>query len=196
VLDEVTDESLASRVASGDIAAFSTLYDRYAPRIHAWAAHVLGVEQADDAVQEVFLRLWLKARQFDAERGRFGAWYTAVARHYLFAELERRGRYRAHLAAEEIQRALASAAASDDVEERVSAHERDRVLARALTALPPDQRRVLVLGYFLGLSQSRMARELGLPLGTVKKRVRLGMQKLRTALAGEENAPRLRVVDE
>ena len=190
-----TDEVLGARIARGDVAAFAAVYERYALRVHAWAAHVLGPGSADDAVQEVFVRVWRKAHQFDPERGRFATWLMAIARHHVVRELERSGRER-RVAADDVDAALRSVAdPAPSLDDRAWASERERTLGRALADLPAEQRRVVVLGYFLGMTQSEMAREIGIPLGTVKKRVRLALRKLRAALGGSEvAAPHLRVV--
>ena len=194
---DVSDEILAARVTARDVDAFGRLYDRFAPHLHAWAAHVLGTDAADDAVQEIFLRVWRNARQFDPGRARFATWLNAIARHHIGAAAARRGRERVVAAADAID-ALFEATDVDDVETTALARDAERRLAAALATLPPEQRRVLVLSYFFAMSQSEIARALALPLGTVKKRVRLGMQKLRHALVDERTTtPRLRVlVDE
>jgi RNA polymerase sigma-70 factor (ECF subfamily) len=173
------------------------VYERYALRVHAWAAHVLGPGSADDAVQEVFVRVWRKAHQFDPERGRFATWLMAIARHHVVRELERSGRER-RVAADDVDAALRSIAdPAPSLDDRAWASEQERTLGRALAQLPAEQRRVLVLGYFLGMTQSEMAREIGIPLGTVKKRVRLAMRKLRAALGVPDGAaPHLRVMSD
>jgi RNA polymerase sigma-70 factor (ECF subfamily) len=174
------DESLTARVAAGDVAAFTELYERYAQRIYAWCVHTLGAGRAEDAVQEIFLRLWQAAAQFDPARGRFVTWFFAVARHYLVHEMRKAGvRRRADVAAEI---AVVFAAPTADPEELASARDEAIALARALLRLPEEQRQVLAMAYFGGLSQSQIAAHLAVPLGTVKKRVRLGMGKLRVAL--------------
>jgi RNA polymerase sigma-70 factor (ECF subfamily) len=145
----------------------------------------------------VFIRVWRKAHQFDPGRGRFATWLMAIARHHVLRELERGGRER-RAGADEIDAALRSLAdPAPALDERAWLSEQERLLGRALAGLPPDQRRVLVLGYFLGMTQSQMSRSLDVPLGTVKKRVRLGLRKLRVALSGEAtDAPHLRVVSD
>lgn len=186
---EPDDEALAVRVANGDVGAFAVLYDRYAARVYAWAAHLLGVDEADDVTQEVFARLWDKAGQFDPARGRFGSWFGAVARHHILARGRRRGRERRILAGEEIERLLAQAAdPSPSVESRVWTRERDAALVAAVQGLPAEQRRVIVLAYFAGLSQSEIAATNAVPLGTVKKRTRLALEKLRRALGDQGSA--------
>jgi RNA polymerase sigma-70 factor (ECF subfamily) len=186
---ESTDEALAARVAGGDLAAFTVLYERYERPVYAMAAHVLGATDAEDVVQEVFLRLWRRAGQFDVRRGRFAPWLLAVARHEVLARLRRRSREQRLALGEDIDRLLAGAPdPTVDVEEEAWRRERGEIVLRALQALPAEQRRVLVLAYFGGLSQATIADALGWPLGTVKKRVRLGVQKLRQALAPHDEA--------
>jgi RNA polymerase sigma-70 factor, ECF subfamily len=193
-----TDAELAARIAGGDLAAFSVLYDRHAGRLHVWAVQALGRQAAEDAVQEVFLRVWRHAGQFDPDRGSFLTWLSAIARHHVARELDRRGRSARVLAATEIEALLAEASdPGADVEQQALRRARAVALLRELKGLPAEQRRVIVLAYFGGLTESEMARQLDLPLGTVKKRVRLAMQKLRKVLEVEvQDAPHLRVVHE
>lgn len=181
---EPSDEGLAARVARKDIAAFAILYDRYARRVYAWSAHMVGTAEAEDVVQESFLRLWDKAGQFDARRGRFASWFLAIARHQVIRQLRRRGVDQRVIAADEIERVLGDAVASGrEPDEEAWAHESATVVLGALASLPTEQRRVIVLAYFAGLTQSAIARVTGAPLGTVKKRTRLALQKLRERLA-------------
>jgi RNA polymerase sigma-70 factor (ECF subfamily) len=180
----MADEELVMRTARGDLAAFTQLYDRYARRIHVWSAHVLGTGRAEDAMQEIFLRLWQHAGQFDGDRGTFVTWFTAIARHHLGHVLRQDGMRRRVAVAAEIAGVIEHAsAAAPGPDETVGQREDGAALARALRLLPEEQRQVLVLAYFGGLSQSQIADHLGIPLGTVKKRVRLGMGKLRDTLA-------------
>jgi RNA polymerase sigma-70 factor (ECF subfamily) len=179
----VADEELVARTARGDLAAFTQLYDRYARRMHAWSAHVLGTGRAEDAMQEIFLRLWQHAGQFDGDRGNFVTWFTAIARHHLVHVLRQESLRRRLAVAAEIAGVLEHASSpAPGPEETVSQREDGAALARALRLLPAEQRQVLVLAYFGGLTQSQIAEQLAIPLGTVKKRVRLGMGKLRGAL--------------
>jgi RNA polymerase sigma-70 factor, ECF subfamily len=193
----VDDEQLVERVAAGDVGAFSDLYDRHSQRMYAWSAHVLGPERAEDAIQEIFLRLWQHAGQFDRGRGSFGSWFTAIARHLLVHELRRAGMRRRLDAAHDIAELLATVPSGEPQPEEVAGeHESASELARALRLLPDEQRLVLVLAYFGGLSQSQIAEQLALPLGTVKKRIRLGMRKLRAALGpGLAGVPTARDLD-
>jgi RNA polymerase sigma-70 factor (ECF subfamily) len=181
--DLLPDTTLAARVAARDVAAFELLYDRYVRLVYALAARALGTTEAQETVQDVFLQLWRSAGQFDPNRGSFGAWFTAIARHRVLEQMRARGRERRFAAAEGIDRAMAQTPdLGPGIEEIAERAESAATALRALQTLPPEQRRVLVLAYFGGMSQSAIAEHLGLPLGTVKKRVRLGMQKLRAML--------------
>jgi RNA polymerase sigma-70 factor, ECF subfamily len=189
IAPEPSDEALVTRVAHGDLTAFSALYDRYDRPVYAMAAHLLGASEADDVVQEVFLRLWRSAAQFEATRGRFAPWLLAIARHEVLARVRRRTLEQRLSLADDIDRLIATAPDhAIDVEEQVWRRERCDLILQALNELPPEQRRVLVLAYFGGLSQSMIAASLGWPLGTVKKRVRLGLQKLRQNLGPRDIA--------
>jgi RNA polymerase sigma-70 factor (ECF subfamily) len=181
---EPSDEALVARVARKDVAAFAILYDRYAQRVYAWSAHMVGSAEAEDVLQESFLRLWDKAGQFDARRGRFASWFMAIARHQLVRQLRKRGIDQRVVAADEVERVLADAVAPGrDVETQAWVNESASAVLRALPLLPAEQRRVIVLAYFAGFTQSAIAKITGAPLGTVKKRTRLALQKLREHLA-------------
>jgi len=180
---EPSDEALVERVRRHDVTAFSQLYDRYARPIYVLAVTALNRAEAEEVVQEVFLRLWHKADQFRPERGLFGAWFMTIARHHIWDVLRSLHR-EPSLATEVIDRLLVeSALGVGDVEEEAWSQEIGEAVLHALQGLPAEQRRALVLAYFGGLSQSSIAQHLGWTLGTVKKRIRLGLQKLRTALA-------------
>ncbi len=178
-----SDEALVERVCRQDVTAFSQLYDRYARPVYVLAAGALGQMEAEEIVQEVFLRLWHKANQFQPERGSFGAWFMTIARHHVWDVLRRLHR-EPSLAAETIDQLLMESAISTaNVEEEAWSQEAGKAVLHALQGLPAEQRRALVLAYFGGLSQTSIAQQLGWPLGTVKKRIRLGLQKLRSTLA-------------
>jgi RNA polymerase sigma-70 factor, ECF subfamily len=180
---EPSDEALVERVRRQDMAAFGLLYDRYARSVYVLAVTALDRAEAEEIVQEVFLHLWRKADQFQSERGPFGAWFMTIARHHVW-DVSRRLHREPSLSAEVIDQLLMeSAISAANVEEEAWSKEVGEAVLHALQGLPAEQRRVLILAYFGGLSQSSIAQSLGWPLGTVKKRIRLGMQKLRTALA-------------
>ncbi len=166
--------------------AFETLYDRYCALVYSIALRALShPSSADDVVQEVFLRLWERGGQFDGSRGSFVAWLIGVARNCAIDErrrLTRRMRAECPPLAEQDD-LIADRTAPDPSllgivwEERLAVRE-------ALSTLPIEQRFVLELAYFQGMTQQEIANTLGHPLGTVKTRIRLGMQKVRCALEG------------
>jgi RNA polymerase sigma-70 factor (ECF subfamily) len=184
---EPSDEALCARVAERDVAAFEALYERYRERVYAWAAHVLGPRQAEDTTQEVFTLLWRRAGQFNQSRGHFTHWFWALTRNHILRELRGVSRQRRVQMADEIAALISTAIAEGvDVEEAAFARVDSQRALDTLGGLPREQRRVLVMSYFVGLSHAAIAEELRLPLGTVKKRVRLGMQKLRQALLADQ----------
>jgi RNA polymerase sigma-70 factor (ECF subfamily) len=178
------DIALVVRTAQGDVTAFGRLYDRYARTVYTLAVHLLGGSEAEEAVQDIFLRLWNKADQFDATRGTFAGWFMTIARNHMFRQLGTRNRRQRVELAEDIDQILAQTADPRvDIEEQAWLLEQGQAALAALNELPAEQRHVLVLAYFGGLSQSAIAQHLDLPLGTIKKRTRLGLHKLRQALA-------------
>jgi RNA polymerase sigma-70 factor (ECF subfamily) len=181
------DNLLIQQVVQRDVTAFTELYDRYAQPIYVMAIYMVGHPEAEEVVQEVFLRLWHKADQFDATRGSFKSWLMSVGRNYMLDQLKRRSHEWRLRQVEQVDRLLSEAKDMNaDVVAEVWARERRSIILRALQALPAEQRQAIVLAYFGGLSQSTIARQLDWPLGTVKKRIRLGLQKLRTALRQHE----------
>jgi RNA polymerase sigma-70 factor (ECF subfamily) len=185
-LDQLADAALMQLVAQHNAVALQVLYHRYARPLYVLAAYRLSQTDAEEIVQETFLRLWRHADQYDATRGSVHAWVFTIARHRILDEHHRQ-RHQAPLAsAEEIEHALLNAVdPSVDVEHHVWQREQAAVVLKAVRHLPVAQRQVLLLAYFGGLSQTAIAAVLGVPLGTVKKRTRLGLQKLRAALQAQ-----------
>ena len=180
-----SDEELMTGLAERDVGALETLYDRYATFIFSVALRILSDRGlAEDIVQEVFLQLWRRPTSYDAAHGRFVSWLASVARNRSIDELRRRARrMRIEEPGEDVAEALASADRTSDPEREAELGEERAAVRAAMQALPPEQRRVLQLAYFGGLTQTEIARHTGSPLGTVKTRMRLGMQKLRLLLA-------------
>jgi RNA polymerase sigma-70 factor (ECF subfamily) len=183
-LATASDEMLASRIAARDMQAFSAIYDRFSQSVFSMAGHMLGVNEAEEAAQEIFMRLWNKASQYDPARGPFSHWFMSIARNHMLDKLRARSERMRVVAAEEIDSLLAEAADPKvDVVDQVWQKQRGDALLGALQRIPAEQRRVIVLAYFGGMSQSEISMHINVPLGTVKKRIRLGLQKMRAALS-------------
>jgi len=185
------DEGLMLAIAQRDEHAFAVLYDRYIDLVYSASFRVLGdAGLAEDASQDVFVRLWRRPETFIAERGRFLSWLMSVTRNRAVDELRARGRRRRREGGSlgEPDEAAEPLFSSDPVDPQGSAelHEDQAAVRRALLALPGEQRVALELAYFGGLTQQEIAAQLHEPLGTIKTRIRLGMQKLRRSLEARE----------
>ena len=180
-----SDEALMFGLVNRDVAALETLYDRYSTLVYSVAARVVSDRGlAEDIVQEVFLRLWRRPNSYDSSHGRFAAWIASVARNRSIDELRRRSRrMRLEDPGEDAPERIPSEDRMGDPQREAELGEQRAAVRAAMEALPPEQRRVLQLAYFGGLTQAEIARHTGSPLGTVKTRVRLGMQKLRLLLS-------------
>jgi len=183
---DLTDEQLMTRLAMRDIRAFEALYDRYGTLVYSTALRVVGDTQlAEDIAQEVFLRIWRRPDHYVPERGRFVTWLLSVARNGAVDQIRTRGRRRRHeTAGEDLERELPADEGQDPALMAQLGDERQKV-RRALASLPLEQRRVIEMAYYGGYTQQEIAEMLSQPLGTVKTRIRLGMQKLRATLAPE-----------
>ena len=180
--DPEPDVELLHAVARGDEEALSRLYDRYRVILFSLLVRILkSREEAEDVLQEVFLQVWKRAGDFDNARGKPFTWLVTLARSRAIDRIRQLGA-RQRLA--EASAHDASEAVSDAVADTLHSEQRE-IVARALAALPEDQRRTLNLAYFDGLTQSEIAEQLNTPLGTVKTRMRSGMIKLRELLGDQ-----------
>lgn len=181
------DASLCARLARRDESALSELYDRLAGRVYGLAVSILrDAGEAEEVVADAFLQVWRGAGSFDPARGSLDAWLIMIARSRALDR--RRARARRRDIREGAEREIASFTLSDpppDPEERaISTTDMARRVRPALRDLPDAQRQVIELAYLGGLTQSEIAARLEVPLGTVKTRMRTGMQELRDALTG------------
>lgn len=180
------DADLLRRVAQGDEEALGRLYDRFGPVLYAVAYRVVNEKaDAEEVVMEAFAQAWREAQRFDPSRGSVAAWLTMMARSRaldLARSQSRRSRITDTAAREEPATAPAMSAGFRNPGSAVEDSERREAVASALAALSPPQRIAIELAYYEGLSQSEIAERLREPLGTIKTRMRLGMQKLREAL--------------
>ncbi|MBI2170738.1 MAG: sigma-70 family RNA polymerase sigma factor [Chloroflexi bacterium] len=180
----LSEEQLIALVQQGDRDALGELYDRRSKAVFGFALHLLrDMAKAEEVTQEVFLNVWLKARTFDPSRGGFNTWVMTMAHHKAIDQMRRIQRQRTALE-EAAQDSLVHLDTSSDspLMGAQKAQEAETV-RKALETLPAEQRTVITLAYYQGLSQSEIATRLKQPLGTVKTRMRLAIQKLRVALA-------------
>lgn len=180
-----TDEQLMRALTRGEAWAMTAIYERYGRLVFSLALKILNDHgAAEEAVQEVFVKVWERARDFDVSRGKFSSWLTGITHNHAIDELRRR-RARPTAVAEED--ALADVAAGDPapIDMALQSLERRRII-EALQTIPLEQRRCIEMAYFEGYTQLEIAERLREPLGTVKTRMRLGMQKLKSLLQGRE----------
>lgn len=181
-LKVASDEALLLGVQEQDIGALEELFDRYHRIALAVAYRVLrNKEHAEDAVQEAFLGVWRRPSTFKPERGAAKTWLLTVVRHRAIDITRGRSFSQETQSLDE----HAYAIPSPDVWAQVdNGLERERIL-RAMSQLPKEQRDAIDLAYFNGFTYQEVAQKTQVPLGTVKGRMRLGMQKLRNILADE-----------
>jgi RNA polymerase sigma factor (sigma-70 family) len=184
---EFRDRELIRRIGAGDEDAFRSLFRSFAPNALSLAQRV--VRQpflAEEIVQEVFLAVWRSPNAYEPERGSVKSWLLGMV-HHRAVDAVRREESQRRRAEDSLPEALDL---DDDpaliVTDRLGLPEERKAVRSALLELPDEQRQVIELMYFAGMSQSRISERLSLPLGTVKSRTLLGMRRLRAALIGLE----------
>ena len=177
------DAQRIAAVSAGDERALEEIYDRYAQRVYSLAVSVLKDEAlAEDAVQEVFTNIWLKAQSYRPEMAAPSTWIMSVAHHKVVDMYRSRKRAADHTVYPELDALHRIPDVKMSVEREVERGFDASLVREALLTLPEEQSKPLYLSAWHGYSQSEISQMLGIPLGTVKTRMRLGMQKLKTAL--------------
>jgi RNA polymerase sigma-70 factor (ECF subfamily) len=183
------DAELIGRAARGEARALEVLYDRYSGVVFSFALRIVSERQlAEEILQEAFFRAWQQGGSFSAGRGSFVTWLLSITHNLAIDEIRRRRRRPQKADSEEPEQILDSVAdtgAGADVEGEVWLGALRDTIGRALAELPPAQRDALEMAYFRGMTQREIAEALGEPLGTIKTRMRLGLQKLREALGSD-----------
>ena len=173
------DVVLMRAIARGERSAFAALYDRHAPAALALARRMLGAtETAEDIVQDGFLTIWRKAREFRSDAASPRTWLLTIVRNRCIDEVRRRARAQRSETPSDVQ----PSAIDDDPWPEIWKRHCGDVVRDALGLLSEEQRTAIELAFFGGLTHSEIAERLDAPLGTVKKRVRSGLQRMRARL--------------
>jgi RNA polymerase sigma-70 factor, ECF subfamily len=176
-----TDPDLAARIKRRDPQAMADLYDRYGRLAYSLILRIVrDREMAEDLVQETFLRVWTRAQAFDSARGALGPWLLAVARNRAIDYIRSADGRMARSTFEIVE--MENPALFANLEKEVTTSDQARRIHQALGKLNPNQRTVIELAYFEGLSQTEMAEKIGQPLGTIKTWVRTALKNLRDEL--------------
>jgi RNA polymerase sigma-70 factor (ECF subfamily) len=180
-LRDLADEDLIQLAERGDEDAFEVIYDRHAVAAYSLAYRMMGSSAAaQDVVQDAFLSLWRSGSRHDVSRGSVRTWILAVVHHRAIDALRRATRHDSRVVDDE---GIGERLAADERTDVAAAdREQAREVRQALQALPIDQRRVITLAYFGGFTHTEIAAILDAPIGTVKGRMRLGLEKLRGQL--------------
>ena len=177
------DAELVARMVAHDAGALAELYDRYARPVYSYLHRVCGDPlTAEELLQEVFFRAWRQAATFNGSRGAFVSWVMSIAHNMAIDEVRRLNR-RPRAGTDDPERVLSLIVDRDaPPEEMAWLGDLRRQMRAAVDRIPPPQRDVIELAYFSGLTQREISQRLGIPMGTVKTRTRLGLLRLREQL--------------
>jgi RNA polymerase sigma-70 factor, ECF subfamily len=187
-LRELPDGELVQRMSAGDVEALEVLYGRYSRAVFSFAVRIVRDGRvAEEVLQEAFMRSWQQSGRFELNRGTYASWLLSITHNLAIDELRKSQRRPQKADMVDIADVLRSEVDETvNIEEAAEATELRDVIGAAMGHLPEAQRRVIELAYFEGLSQREIAAFLNEPLGTIKTRMRLGMQKLRDVLNVQE----------
>jgi len=183
------DETLLRLIAHSQENALSELYDRYSRLVYSVALNTLGdADRAEDVTLDVFERVWEKAFTYSAEEGRVVNWLTSIARHRAIDLFRQMRSHHENLEISWQDAETSSIANGNNTEWEAYLEQRQVRIRLAVAQLPAEQRQALGMAFFLGYTHQEIAEALHEPLGTVKTRIRLGMQKLRNLLQEEQGS--------
>jgi len=181
--ERLADEELMPLIGAKDPEAFAVFYDRHGGVAYSLAYRIVGEPgAAEDVTQEAFISLWRSGARFDRARGSVRSWMLSIVRNRAIDSL-RAGSGKAPKLTFDDDAVLEQRPADELTDEEAMRHETASEVRGALGQLPGDQSKVIQLAYYGGFSQSEIAAMLGVPLGTVKGRMRLGMEKIRGEIA-------------
>ncbi len=181
--DQAEDSDLMQAIRNEDRDALETLYTRYYGPVYSLAMHMLrDVGAAEEVAQDTFFNIWRRAGSYKAHRGNVTSWLFGIARNRAIDELRKRRRQYDRVRHGVDLTNMPTEARDDDPAEYAAAQYEGSRLEAALATLRPEQREVVVLAYFGGMTHVEISRKLDQPLGTVKTRIRLAIKKLRVVL--------------
>ncbi len=181
--ERLADEELMPLIGSRDPEAFEVLFDRHGGAAYSLAYRIVGEKAvAEDVTQEAFISLWRSGARFDPTRGSVRSWMLSIVRNRAIDQLRSKAGKAPKLSFDD-DAILEQRPAPEQTEREALERETASELRGALGTLPEDQSKVIQLAYFGGFSHSEIAAMLGVPLGTVKGRMRLGLEKIRGELA-------------
>lgn len=180
------DWTLMQQVAAGDESAIATLYDRFGALVYKSARQILPTRaEAEDAVQEVFVRLWQSADRYDPRRARLVTWVMLISRRHLIDRLRRKA---ARPTVTQFEQGWSGQTTEPKPEESMIAADRNSELRKRIEELPDLQREVIEKAYFQGFTLREVSEQLDAPLGTVKSALSRGLARLRDKAAGDDQA--------
>lgn len=182
--ERLADEELMPLIGAKDSEAFAVFYDRHGGVAYSLAYRIVGEPgAAEDVTQEAFISVWRSGARFDRARGSVRSWMLSIVRNRAIDSLRAGAASKAPKLTFDDDAVLEQRPAEELTEEEAIRHETADEVRGALGQLPGDQSKVIELAYYGGFSQSEIAEMLGVPLGTVKGRMRLGMEKIRGEIA-------------
>lgn len=181
--ERLADEELMPLIGDKDPDAFEVFYDRHGGVAFSLAYRIVGERAAaEDVTQEAFISVWRSGARYDRARGSVRSWMLGIVRNRAIDLLRSKAGRSPNLDFDD-DLILEQRQAEELTEDEALQHETEAEVRGAISELPGDQSKVIQLAYFGGFSQSEIAKILGVPLGTVKGRMRLGMEKMRAGLA-------------
>ncbi len=184
----MSDLELLACIGRSDTDALAALYDRYGRRVFALAVRILNDPvTSEEVTQDVFVSIWRRSGSYSSDKGKFTTWLFSIAHNRTIDELRRRRRD-LNRGNDDVEDHLDVVTTDISPDDSAVAQSEYALVREAMKALPPEQRAVVELSYFRGLTQAEIAEKLGQPLGTVKTRMRLALKKLRDALSSRISA--------
>ena len=181
-----SDEELVAAIAGGSRQALEDLYDRYSGAVYALAVNILrDPGAAEESVQDTFFNVWRRASSYAPEKGKVTSWLFSIGHHRVIDEVRKRKRREQPLVGREVDMLNQPDGGHNDPTKHAALHMVRGEIKKAMSALRPEQREVVVLAYYGGMTHSEIASKLEQPLGTVKTRMRLALRKLRSVMGSK-----------